>query len=77
MKVDRVMLTLFSVISAIALAHNSAGPKGDIVVPFDGKPTGKAFSLVCDSNLAEGSVLTKLGTLSLSRLPGGDRGRVC
>ena len=25
---------------AVALAHNSAGPKGDIVLPLDGKATG-------------------------------------
>jgi alpha-1,2-mannosyltransferase len=27
----------------IAVVHNSGGPKGDIVTPIDGKPTGKQF----------------------------------
>eukprot|EP00043_Microstomoeca_roanoka_P017575 m.184115 g.184115 ORF g.184115 m.184115 type:complete len:507 (+) comp16663_c0_seq3:114-1634(+) len=30
----------FMAAGAIALAHNSAGPQGDIVVPHDGEPTG-------------------------------------
>jgi alpha-1,2-mannosyltransferase len=29
----------------ISVVHNSGGPKGDIVTPIDGKPTGKSASL--------------------------------
>lgn len=38
-------------ISAIAVAHNSAGPKGDIVVEYDKQPTG--FLAVTEQEYAD------------------------